>query len=907
MAAETTAALTPLMAQYHQLKNRHPQELLFFRLGDFYELFAEDAQRAAPILEVALTHRQTVPMCGVPAHAVDPYIAKLLRAGLRVAVADQLEEPTGGKGIVRRDVVRVITPGTLQEDSLLSAKQDNFLAAVYPDGPTLGLATIECSTGEFLATELPSVDLSPLLWDELTRLAPSEVVVPAGSATEKLRVALVHRGFSIAELAGLDFSLPMAEERLKSAFKTGSLRGFGLESKPRATIAAGAVLRYLENTQCGRPFSTKALRTYAVGDSLQMDAATLDHLDLLPKNDGRPRQSLLEVMDHTLTPMGGRLLRRQLVAPLRQLRTIHERQDRVAFFVESKEARRNLRTHLQGWPDFERILARLSSGSTAPRDLSHLASGLRRMPRLQTDLQQALKSDNLLGKEWPPTLSAFLKEWPQAPELAQELDRAVVDTPPPTLKDGGVIREGYHAELDEVRSWIRDGKQKLLELEQKEREATGISSLKISFNNVFGYYLEVTKTHLAKVPAHYHRKQTTANGERYITPELKEFENRILGAEERALRIETALVQQLRDTILKHGETLRQMADALAQMDVAQSMAELAERQRYVRPTVDESTTLFIREGRHPVLEAILPSGTLVSNDIELDGQARQILILTGPNMSGKSTYLRQTALIAILAQMGSFVPAAEAHVGILDYLFTRIGASDRLADGESTFMVEMVETARILNHATPHSLVILDEVGRGTSTYDGMAIAGACVEFLNGALGSRVQAPGQKTFGVSGLEPGAPSNTSGPKVLFATHYLELTRMAERFPGIHNAHVAAREWGDDVIFLHKVEAGPADRAYGIHVARLAGVPKVVLDRANALLASFEKGKKASAPDVKGVQPSLFDLPNDTLLTDLKRAVLDIDLNTLTPIQALVWLQGWQTQLKDKKSEGKNHL
>jgi len=878
MAAETTAALTPLMQQYHALKSRHPQDLLLFRLGDFFELFGDDAQRAAPILEVALTHRQAVPMCGVPAHAADPYIAKLLRAGLRVAVADQMEEASAGKGIVRRDIVRVITPGTLQEDALLAAKQHNFLAAVYPDGARLGLASIECSTGEFLATELPAIADSSALWDELTRLAPSEVVIPSGADMEKLKVTLVHKGFSVAELPPHDFSPRIAEERLKTAFKTGSLRGFGLEEKPQALAASGAVLRYLENTQCGRPFATKALRTYAIADTLQMDAATIEHLDLLPEHGSRARQSLLEVVDHTLTPMGGRLLRRWIVAPLRNVETIRERQDRVAYFLEHKETRRNVREQLQGWPDFERILARLAAGTTAPRDLSHLASGLRQMPKVESLLKHQngpliplIGEDGFHASVHGESTSPLFPSMPACPELNQLLTRAVVEAPPPTLKDGGVIRDGFHAELDEIRSWIRDGKRKLLELEQKEREATGISSLKISFNNVFGYYLEVTKTHLAKVPAHYHRKQTTANGERYITPELKEFETRILGAEERALRLESALVQQLRESILKEGDALRRMADLLAHIDVAQSFAELAEQRRYVRPTVDDSAVLTIRDGRHPVLEEVLPAGTLVANDIALDAKDRQILILTGPNMSGKSTYLRQTALIAILAQMGSYVPAAEARVGVLDYLFTRIGASDRLADGESTFMVEMVETARILNHATPRSLVILDEVGRGTSTYDGMSIAGACLEYLRG----------------------------GPKVLFATHFFELTAMADRFPEIHNAHVSAREWGDDVVFLHKVEPGPADRAYGIHVARLAGVPKPVLARAGELLAEFEKSPPATVRvDDKLVQSSLFDRPNDTLLNEFRRALQVADLNSLTPIQALLLLQTWQTKLKD---------
>lgn len=869
--------LTPLMQQYHDLKKRFSNEILLFRLGDFYEMFEEDAKRASPILEVALTHRQQVPMCGVPAHSIDPYIAKLLKAGFRVAVADQLEDPATTKGLVKRDVVRVMTAGTLQEDTLLSAKQCNFLVALLPDKQSIGLAAIECSTGEFVATEIRGDECASRAWDELIRLGPSEVLLPSLPAYDALREKLRQKNIAVSLLAMVDFSAPLAEEKLKTLFATASLRGFGLEQKPLALAAAGAAVRYLENTQCGRPVTPLPLRTYDLDDSLQMDASTLDHLDLLPQAGGnRKTRSLLDVLDHTLTPMGGRLLRRWLVAPLRNVQAIGERQSKVAFFVEGREGRKLLRASLQGWPDMERILTRLVAGSIHPRDLSALGQGLRRAPKIKAQLA-ALKAQANRLEPLDSSVNILLDQFPEQPMLSDLLERAIVEGPPATMKEGGVIRPGYDAELDEVRSWIHDGKTRLLELEKREREQTGITTLKVGFNNVFGYFIEVTKTHLSKVPLNYVRKQTTANGERYITPELKEFENRILGAEERALRLEHVLVQDVREQILKASEALRALSIAVAELDFIVSLAEIAERRHYIRPIVDESNDLRIRDGRHPVLEDVLPAGTLVSNDNDLNGSDSPILILTGPNMSGKSTYLRQTALIAILAQMGSYVPASEAKIGVLDQLFTRIGASDRLTEGESTFMVEMVETARILNHATRRSLVILDEVGRGTSTYDGISIAWACLEFLH---------------------------QRGPKVLFATHYFELTQLAQTWPGVKNAHVTAREWGDHVVFLHKVEPGPADRAYGIHVARLAGVPKAVLDRASILLKEFEKKRDRSTEDSQ--QPMLFDVSpapssaisgnqaeNGTLLPEWVNDLEQLDVNQLTPMQALLKIQEWK--------------
>ncbi len=825
-------ATTPLMTQYLELKNRHPQDILLFRLGDFYELFDEDARRAAPILEVVLTQRQGQPMCGVPAHSVEPYIAKLLKAGLRVAIADQMEDPGTTKGLVKRSVVRVMTAGTLQEDTLLPSKRCNYLLALSESEQAIGLAAIECSTGEFIATELSGPAARSRAWDEVMRLRPSEVVLPASSQSSFWKERLASQGISIAELAPNDFSAALAEDHLKKLLEVSSLRGFGLEKKPQAISAAGAVTRYLENTQCGRPTPLRPLKTYEVHKHLQMDASTIDHLDLLPKGNSYSTRarSLLEIIDQTLTPLGARLLRRWLVSPLREVSRIIDRQDKVEFFYEAKEGRRSLRALLQGWPDLERILTRLAAGSAGPRDYAALGQGLRRLPKMKAQLAMLLEQSTQLGRPLPAPLLEFIQQFPEEEGLAHLLDLALVEAPPATLKEGGVIKSGYDPELDEVRSWIHSGKNRLLELESQEREQTGISSLKIGFNNIFGYYIEVTKTHLSKVPLHYIRKQTTANGERYITPELKDFETRILGAEERALRIEQVLLAALREEILKKSELIQRIAQAIAELDTFASLAEVADRKRFIRPLVDESDVLSIREGRHPILEDVLPAGSMVPNDVLLNGTDQAIIILTGPNMSGKSTYLRQTALIAILAQMGSYVPAAQARVGVLDQLFTRIGASDRLSEGESTFMVEMVETARILNHATPQSLVILDEVGRGTSTYDGISIAWSCLEYLR---------------------------RQGPKVLFATHYFEITQLAQSLPGVANAHVTAREWGDQVVFLHKVEPGPGDRSFGIHVAKLAGVPKEVLGRAEALLSEFEKTRDRTASSQEPGQPLLF--------------------------------------------------
>jgi DNA mismatch repair protein MutS len=920
--------MTPLMQQYHELKARHPNELLFFRLGDFFELFDEDARRAAPILEVALTHRQKVPMCGVPAHALDPYIAKLLRAGLRAVIADQLEDPSAAKGLVKRGIVRVVTPGTLQEDALLESRKSNYLAAISWTAELTGLAFVECSTGEFLATEFAG-NAEARLFDELARLAPSEIVV-SQTIDGGFRQKLEKRGYTLAELPGVDFSVTFAEERLKRFFGAASLRGYGLEARTGALIAAGAALRYLENTQCGRSFTLRTLRTYALDDFLQMDANTLDHLELVGDSGKSRAVTLLKVLDKTFTPMGARLLRRWLISPLKKVTAIQERQRKVEFFFEEKESRRHLRAMLHGTADIERILARLTARTASPRDLAALGQALRRCQKIKSQLGLAYQQSTRLGGKLPDFIETMLLHFPEDNGLAALLEKAIVEAPPATGRDGGVIQPGYNAELDEVRSWISEGKTRLMDLERREKEQTGITTLKVGYNNIFGYYLEVTKSHIGRVPAHYIRKQTMVNAERYITPELKEFETKILGAEERALRLETALIEDLRGRILQRSALLQQISESLAEIDVFLTLADIADLRRWSKPLVDDSDALYVREGRHPVLEEVLSSGTFVPNDIDLNGRDKQILILTGPNMSGKSTYLRQTALIAVLAQMGSYVPAAEARVGVIDRLFTRIGASDRLSEGESTFMVEMVETARILNHATPRSLVILDEVGRGTSTYDGMSIAWACLEYLNNSNEQRAMSnePTAKSGLANSSLIAQNSLLRGPKVLFATHFFELTQLAQEQSGIRNAHVTVREWGDDVVFLHKVEYGPADRAYGIHVARLAGVPGPVLQRAQTLLRHLEQ-TSVPTENLTSRQPLLFSRTpsplagegkdggvhkslnppptsspsrGEEIYLELKKELANLDLDSFTPLKAMVKLQ----ELKDRlRNDGAN--
>jgi DNA mismatch repair protein MutS len=834
MAGDTQ--LTPMMAQYRRIKGELPKDaLLLFRLGDFYEMFFEDAQTGAQILNVALTKRGAIPMCGIPFHAAPSYIGKLLRAGRKVALCEQLEEARPGH-LVKREVTQILSPGTHFDDRILAAERNNFVAAIYALDGKFGLAVTDLTTGRFQTTEVES---ETALLAELDRLRPSEIVYQAESA--KVR-ELLRGGFS--NLSAYDdwvFAPETAQFTLREHFKVATLDGFGLKNHAAATGAAGAVLHYLGQSLRRNLDHLTSLSFYQPVDFLLLDGTTLRHLEILePLHRDAPRNATLYgALNRTVTPMGARRLRDWLSQPLRDLSAIHRRQHTVELFTRSGSSLEQLRKQLADVRDLERTIGRLSIGTGNARDLLALRLGLEQIPGIKLTLRQSLDAKT----DGPSTLSdAIFEPAPAAPgnlaeELAAQLTelpqitsliaRAIVDEPPLALKEGGLIRDGFDAALDEARQAMREGKDWIAGLQQQEIEKTGIASLKIRFNSVFGYYIEVTKSNLANVPAHYIRKQTVANGERYITPELKDMEAKILGAEERSTKLEYDLFLRVREEVLGALRPIQETAGALAQLDVLAAFAETARLFSYGRPRVTDEPMLVIRDGRHPVLEQSLVEERFVPNDVRFDG-AVQIALITGPNMAGKSTFIRQAALLALLAHTGSFVPAAEAHVGLLDRIFTRIGASDDLSRGQSTFMVEMSETANILNNATPRSLVILDEIGRGTSTFDGLSLAWSIVEHLH--------------------------NQVGALTLFATHYHELTELAGRLPRLKNFNVAVREWNEQIVFLRKIVEGGTDKSYGIQVARLAGVPRAVIERAKQILRNLEESELTPEGNVRQPQP-----------------------------------------------------
>lgn len=846
------------MQQYREIKAAHPGVILFFRLGDFYEMFGEDAVKAAPILEVVLTRRQDVPMCGVPYHAVNSYIRKLISRGEKVAVCEQLEEPRPGVKIVKRGVIRIITPGTILEDNLLEARRNNFLTAVLPsqDMKSFGVASVDISTGEFTATETSRDKVA----NELFRLSPGELIIPQNLASDSFVSSLAARaGSSPSPLDGWHFEPSEADSRLKNFFKVQSLKPLGLEGRVLASGAAGAALAYVEKTQVGSIPPVKGLRFYSLEEHMLLDETAIKNLELLEGASSRSKEnSLLGSVDMTLTPMGARMLRQRIVRPLLSAERIRARQDGVAHFMEDGIARRQARADLKHFCDIERVLGRLAANTAGPREISGLRHSL-----------------SLLGK-LSETAPEKLASGLASPEgMIELISGALADEPPATLKDGGVIRDGYSPELDELRTLSRDAKKFISELEAKERERTGIASLKVGYTSVFGYYIEVTKTNLPSVPQEYIRKQTVANGERFVTPELKALEEKLLSAEEKILRLENRIFSELRAKLLAQAAELQAVSRAVAGLDVFSALAECAAQRGYVRPAVDESRAIDIKDGRHPVIENAIKSGTFVPNDLLLDPDTDQIIILTGPNMSGKSTWLRQAALLTVLAQAGSYVPASSARIGVVDRIFTRIGASDNLAGGESTFMVEMHETANILNQFTDRSLLILDEVGRGTSTYDGISIARSAVEYL-------------------------ASSETRPKVLFATHYFELTGLPGKYENVKNFNVSVKEWQGDVVFLHKIAPGPADRSYGIHVAQLAGLPKGVVERAKSILAELERGNGAAKPKASAEQPELFEssLIFQKFLIELKK----VDTDGITPLDALKLLSGWKKEYLGEDNE-----
>lgn len=870
---------TPLMRQYRKIKDRHPNAVLLFRMGDFYETFEDDAVLVSGVLGITLTKRANgkaseVPLAGFPHHALDNYLPKLVRAGHRVAICEQLEDPKFARKLVKRDVVEVVTPGVTFRDQLLEPKQSTYLAAVHwgtgrGRQDQIGFAFIDATTGEFCVTEAPAYQLPDLL----QTIRPAELLF---DKRQKERVqALTGYDFVTTGMEDWCFGFDFAYETLLRHFKTHSLKGFGVEDLNLGLVAGGAALYYLGDTQKGRMPHLRRITRYSGDEYMALDPQTLRNLELISSmQDGRQEGSLIQILDQTLTPMGARLLRRWLVRPLRNAKPIAQRLGAVAACHEDGPLREALRTRLQHVGDLERLVAKVCLGRANPRDVAHLKRTLEQIPDLK----------RLLDPVDEPTLQALNAQLTPCQAVVDRIQTALVEEPPSTLQQGGVIRAGYSEELDDVRRISTSGKQWVAEMQAAERERTGIPSLKVAYNKVFGYYLEITNAHKDKVPEDYIRKQTLVNAERYITPKLKEYEEKILSAEEKILQLESTLFDALRTALADEAEAMQQNAVRLAMLDVFAAFAEVAQRYGYVRPNIRKDGVLDIKEGRHPVVERALPAGEpFIPNSIRLDPEAEQILVITGPNMAGKSVVLRQVGLIVLLAQVGSFVPAEAATIGLVDKIFTRVGASDNLAAGESTFLVEMNETANILNNATAQSLILLDEVGRGTSTFDGLSIAWAIVEHLHET-------------------PGVAART-----LFATHYHELNALAERYGRIRNARIQVQEHNGKVIFLRKLIPGGADHSYGIEVARMAGLPEPVIARAREILHYLEAQQfsideagsgatTAALPRAETVpmhaapapaQMSLFTA--DPALLALQEAVQNLDPNRLTPIEALLKL------------------
>ncbi len=861
-------AQTAMMKQYLAFKKGHQDAVLLFRMGDFYEVFFEDAKVCARDLGLALTSREkgenAVPMAGFPHHAAENYIKRLIRAGHRVAICEQVQDPAEATGLVERDVTRVITAGTLTEDQILDSRSNNFLAAVALGNAGAGLAWIDLSTGKFEVEDVPAGTLS----DSLQRVSPAECLLPQAQHEDEDGPPLeahLPEGCLVTRRPPWEFNQEDGRRRLNAHFGTRTLDGFGCEGMGPALGAAGALLSYLEETQKTALGHIRKMEPFLGERYLILDGTTQRSLELIQTIRGaRQEGSLLQVLDRTATPMGARMLRRWLLTPLRRAEEIERRLDAVAELHGGRSLRRALTNPLREIYDIERLTTKIHCARANARDLVGLRRSLSRLPELKEHLAD-------VASEALCELAAAIDP---VPEVEGLIASAIKADPPVTITEGGIIRDGFNPELDELRGTARQGRNWIAELQAEEAERTGIPSLKVGFNKVFGYYIEVTNTHKDKVPAHYVRKQTLKNAERYITPELKEHESAVLGAGERAKELEYELFQQVRQEVSSHTERLQKTAEALAALDVLVSLATVADENGYVRPRLTTDRTLHVKDGRHPVLERILDE-QFVPNDIEMDGEQVRMLVITGPNMSGKSVYIRQTALIVLMAQMGSFVPAAEATVGLVDRIFTRVGASDEQRRGQSTFMVEMIEVASILNSATDRSLIILDEVGRGTSTFDGVSIAWATGEHVHDRIGART--------------------------LFATHYHELAQLAQVCDAVRNLNVAVREWQNEVVFLHRVVPGATDRSYGIHVAKLAGVPAEVLERSRDILQHLEEnavgpndeprfaprqpstaGKRTGGPEPRHLQVPLFK-PLDAEIRD---ELLALDTSGMTPLEAL---------------------
>src|SRR5215204_6335855 len=817
------ASATPAMRQYLEAKRQYRDAILFFRMGDFFEMFYEDALTAARALELTLTSRSkdaagnAVPMCGIPFHAADGYITRLVKRGFRVAICDQIEDPKQAKGVVKRDVTRVVSPGTLTDASYLDAREPAFLLALAPGtGDRLGVALLDASTGEFLAAEYTGADGRQALNEELGVLRPREVIVAQGVEAVTLLPEIARLGIAVTSLDEWAFGVDRATKTLCDQLRTSGLHAFGLDGHPAATCAAGALVEYLRDTQKVDLAHVRAIGWRERQDGLLIDPMTFRHLEILEGAEGGREGSLLSVLDRTQTVMGARRLRAWLMRPLTAIERIQDRLDAVEEFAFKATERGRLRDTLRAVHDLERLVARVALGTAGPRDLVALRQSLAAIPRVRLVLEPMAA----------PLIGSLIGELDDLADVRDALAAALVEEPPALARDGGLVRDGVDPDLDALRDISRSGREHIAAMEEAERTRTGISSLKIRYNRVFGYYIEISKTNLGRVPDDYHRKQTIAGGERFITPALKTFEEKVLGADEKIVEREVEIFDAVRARVAAEAPRVQDTARGIASLDVLAALAEAAAVHNYTKPLMHAGDELIASDARHPVVERHV-ADSFVPNDVTLDGAGHQLIILTGPNMGGKSTYLRQCALLCLMAQAGSFVPARSAKLPIVDRIFARVGASDNIARGQSTFMVEMQETANILHCATSRSLVILDEIGRGTATFDGLSLAWAVAEHL------------------------ASNPKARPKTIFATHYHELTDLADGLPGVVNFHVVVREWKDEIVFLHKIVPGRSDRSYGIQVARLAGLPGSVVTRAREILNGLERDELS-----RGGRPSL---------------------------------------------------
>ncbi|MDP2216619.1 MAG: DNA mismatch repair protein MutS [Methanolobus sp.] len=884
--------ITPAMQQFYSAKEEHGDALIFFRMGDFYESFGEDAKTIARELEITLTTRgrdkdgKDMPLAGIPYHAIDNYLPRLIKKGYKVAICEQLEDPKLAKGVVKRGVVRVVTPGTAMDPSMFPDASNNYLMALYGEGKDFGIAFLDISTGEFLTTQLADSSPYDRIASEAARMGPSECIMPAAMlADEKLVERIRELKIIIHKYEEDAFVHDSAEKVLREHFKVSTLEGMGCSRLSFAVSSAGAALQYAIDTQMRELSQVQHLKTYFDSEFMVLDAITLRNLEIVKNVRGEGSDStLLNVLDSTRTPMGGRVLQKWLLKPLVSVDDINYRLDAVSQLLGNTLVRFDLRSHLSYVKDMERLVGRVLYGNSNARDLVALRRSMEAVPQIVDSMRGCGKSELL------DDIVSQLSSFKELGELTELIGRAIVDEPPVSVRDGGMIKSGYNERLDELRGLSKSGKHWIAEFQQKERDRTGIKSLKVGYNKVFGYYLEITKANIAQVPDDYIRKQTMTNAERFYTPQLKERESDILSADEKMVALEYELLCEVNAVVASHSKQLQDTAATLGMLDVLANFAEVAANNNYIRPGITNDCKLLIRDGRHPVVESAVRGG-FVPNDTDMDCQNNQFMLITGPNMAGKSTYMRQIAMIVIMAQAGSFVPVSHASIGIVDRVFTRVGAFDDLASGQSTFMVEMVELANILNNATPRSLVLLDEIGRGTSTYDGYSIAKAVVEYIHNK--GRV----------------------GVRSLFATHYHQLTEIAGNLKRVKNFHIAVKEEGDDLVFLRKIVPGATDKSYGIHVARIAGVPLSVTKRAREILEDIENESAISMNDAKAgrkhrnnakyTQLILFDQDaseKESKPHPVVEELRELDVNSLTPLEALNKLSQMKSRLSGKSSK-----